>query len=127
LISLKFGRSIAPDTAFTNLVREARMSILGVVLRVPAAAVAEVQAQLLPLRGVDVTHNPGDGRLVLVIEDVAERSAAATLGEIAQMPQVWSSTLVYEYSGPDAPAPEAHQSGFQDWRRDLSELDRPRP
>ncbi|MBH9579258.1 chaperone NapD [Inhella proteolytica] len=103
------------------------MSILGVVLRVPAQAVAEVQAQVLALPGVDVTHNPGDGRLVLVIEDVAERSAAATLGEIAQMPQVWSSTLVYEYSGPDAPAPEAHQSGQLDWRRNLSDLDGVRP
>lgn len=103
------------------------MSILGVVLRVPAQAVAEVQAQVLALRGVDVTHNPGDGRLVLVIEDVPERSAAATLGEIAQLPQVWSSTLVYEYSGVDSPAPEAHQSGQLDWRRNLSDLDGVRP
>jgi len=103
------------------------MAILGVVLRVRPQDVESSLQALHGRPGVDITHNPGDGRLVLVIEDSTEGSAAAMLGQIAVLPQCLSCTLVYEYSGPDAPAPLAHQSGYLDWRRDLTELDTPRP
>lgn len=97
------------------------MSILGVVLRTRPEQAQALMQRLTGQPGVDVTHNPGDGRLVLVIEDAAERSAAATLGELALWPEVMASSLVYEYSGEDAPPPAAHwQPG---WRTALQELD----
>ena len=100
------------------------MSILGVVLRTRPEHALPLLQRLAQQPGVEVTHNPGDGRLVLVIEDAAERSAAATLGALALWPEVLSSSLVYEYSGDDAPPPPSHwQPG---WRTALHELD-PRP
>ncbi|MBB5204929.1 nitrate reductase NapAB chaperone NapD [Inhella inkyongensis] len=103
------------------------MSVLGVVLRALPPSLPALLPKLLAEPGVDITHNPGDGRLVLVIEDTVQGSAAATLGRIAVLPELLSSTLVYEYSGPDAPAPEGHHGGHLDWRRDLTELDATRP
>lgn len=89
------------------------MSILGAVVRVRPEHLSSVSSRLAALPGVDVALNPGDGRLVLVMEDVAVEGgtrdandvagAAATLTGIASWPDVLSTSLVYEYSGPDAP------------------------
>lgn len=98
------------------------MTILGVIVRTHPRHVAEVDARLRVLPGVDVADNgqASDGRLVVVIEDTAETSAAATLGDIATWQPVLNTALVYEYSGPDSPAPDDVQS-YRDWRRGLSE------
>lgn len=94
------------------------MSILGVIVRSRPEAVAAIESRLRGLSGVDVADlaAAGDGRLVIVIEDTADTSAAATLGAIALWPDVLNTALVYEYSGPDSPAPEA-LGEFRDWRR----------
>lgn len=99
------------------------MSILGVVARTLPRHLDALLPRLGTLAGLEITANPGDGRLVLVIEDSAEHSAAALLGELARWPELVSTTLVYEYSGPDAPAPEGHARA--DWRTDLDRLDTP--
>jgi nitrate reductase NapAB chaperone NapD len=96
------------------------MSILGVIVRSQPAALPGIEQRLRALPGVDVadTRAAPDGRLVLVIEDSAEASAAATLGAIATWPEVLNTSLVYEYSGPDSPAPDAVES-YRDWRQGL--------
>ncbi|MBL8519515.1 MAG: chaperone NapD, partial [Betaproteobacteria bacterium] len=77
--------------------------------------------------GVEVAPHPGDGRIVIVLEDVdavtravnddSGDSAAARFARIAQWPEVLAASLVYEYSGPDAPPPGSEQSNdFHDWR-----------
>ena len=99
------------------------MSILGVVTRCQPSALPPVTARLAALAGVTLTHNPGDGRLVLVIEDQPGLSAAARLGELSQWPEMLATSLVYEYSGADSPAPDAHARA--DWRQDLQQLDTP--
>lgn len=98
------------------------MSILGVVVRTHPDDVNTVEAQLRGRPGMDVTHNPGDGRLVLVIEDCPERTAAASMADIALLPEVLNTSLVYEYSGPDAPAPEATVNDYGAWRASLQEM-----
>ncbi|MFT3818078.1 MAG: chaperone NapD [Rubrivivax sp.] len=98
------------------------MSILGVIVRAKAAAIVGIEGRLRELPGVELAQPalPGDGRLVVVIEDGPGGSAAATLGAIALWPEVLSTALVYEYSGPDSPPPEAEElQGFRDWRRSL--------
>ena len=97
------------------------MSILGVIVRSRPEAVASIEARLRACPGVDVADlaAAADGRLVIVIEDHAASSAAATLGAIALWPEVLNTSLVYEYSGPDAPA-ATEAGGFQAWRRDLA-------
>ncbi len=97
------------------------MTILGVIVRSHPEVVARTEQRLRALPGVDVADNAAapDGRLVLVIEDSAESTAAATLGGIATWPEVLNTSLVYEYSGPDSPAPDDVE-GFRDWRRSLA-------
>ena len=97
------------------------MSILGVVVRTHPANVGEIEQALRLLPGVDLAEraDAADGRLVLVIEDSATTTAAATLGAIATWPEVLNTALVYEYSGPDSPAPDDVE-GFRDWRRSLA-------
>lgn len=97
------------------------MSILGVIVRAHPEAAAGVEARLRQLPGVDVAEAAAatDGRLVIVIEDSAETSAAATLGAIALWREVLNTSLVYEYSGPDSPAPDT-LSDYRDWRGSLA-------
>ncbi len=97
------------------------MSILGAVLRTHPDRLAKVLGRLTGIPGVDIALNPGDGRVVLVMEDVefngALHSAATALADMAMWPDVLSTSLVYEYSGPDAPAlGEGDMSDYRAWR-----------
>lgn len=103
------------------------MSILGAVVRVRPEHLAAVAPRLAGLPGVDLALNPGDGRLVAVIEDVQVdrqvHAAASTLAAIALWPEVLSTSLVYEYSGPDAPPPEGSAAAdYRAWRGSLQDL-----
>ena len=101
------------------------MSILGVVLRVQPSHLAEVIHELTPLAGLDIALNPGDGRLVLILEDTQDRAAAQTFAAIALLPGVLNASLVYEYSGPDVACTESAQSfdtRYQSWRTTLSQM-----
>lgn len=103
------------------------MSILGAVVRVRPENLADVAPRLDALPGVDLALNPGDGRMVVVIEDVqvgtSVHAAAATLAALALWPEVLSTSLVYEYSGPDAPAPEGPAgTDYRAWRGSLKDL-----
>lgn len=97
------------------------MSILGVILRARECDLDGLSHRLAALPGVDVAAR-GTGRLVLVLEDVPERSAAGTMAEVALWPEVLGTSLVYEYSGPDAPAPGEGVTDYRDWRTSLSAL-----
>lgn len=96
------------------------MSILGVIVRSRPEAMASIEARLRACPGVDVADlaAAADGRLVIVIEDTDRSTAAATLGAIALWPDVLNTALVYEYSGPDSPAPD-DTVDYRDWRRGL--------
>ncbi len=101
------------------------MSILGVVVRVKPGHLEEVTGQLTCVPGLDLALNPGDGRLVVIIEDTQDMPAAQTMASIALMPQVLNTSLVYEYSGPDvahAESPTNPDTRFQSWRTSLSQM-----
>jgi nitrate reductase NapD len=102
------------------------MSILGVIVRARPADLPALSTALLALPGLELAASLlADGRLVVVIEDTPERAASAVMAEIALWPQVLNTSLVYEYSGPDAPAPEAPMLAYADWRNSLSDRDKP--
>lgn len=101
------------------------MSILGTVVRVRPEHLAEVVAELSQQAGMDIALNPGDGRLVVIIENTATTTAAQAMAAMALMPHVLNTSLVYEYSGPDLeedspPLQEVQQ--FQSWRASLSDM-----
>lgn len=101
------------------------MSILGTVVRVKPEHLQGVCQQLSQLPGLDIALNPGDGRLVVVLEDSAQATAAQTMAHMALIPEILNTSLVYEYSGADAmPAGEASPADthFQAWRSTLTEM-----
>jgi periplasmic nitrate reductase NapD len=110
----------APALQFGACEASLVMSILGVIVRSRPEAVASIEARLRACPGVDVADlaAAADGRLVIVIEDTDRSTAAATLGAIALWPDVLNTALVYEYSGPDSPAPD-DTVDYRDWRRGL--------
>jgi nitrate reductase NapAB chaperone NapD len=97
------------------------MSILGVVLRAHPQQRSCIAARLGGLPGVEIAADPGDGRWVLVLEDQpgAPLSAAALLGQMATWPEVLGTSLVYEYSGPESPAPGDGPADYRAWRESL--------
>ena len=105
------------------------MSILGVVVRTHAHAAEALGRRLAALAGVELVAAPGDGRCVIVIDDGADAgtpaaatSAAATLAAVAQWPEVLNTSLVYEYSGPDSPAPGDGLQSYAQWRDSLRDV-----
>lgn len=104
------------------------MSILGIVVRARSTDLAAVEAALRGLPGVEIAQREGpagapeDGRLVIVVEDTPDRAAAAVMAEIALWPLVLNTSLVYEYSGPDAPSSATPVEQYADWRSSLNDL-----
>lgn len=101
------------------------MSILGVIVRTrlcDRAGVAQALQQLPGLELAESLHASSDGRLVVVIEDTPGCSAAASMAGIALWPRVLNTSLVYEYSGPDAPAPTSAIEHRLDWRCNLADM-----
>lgn len=95
------------------------------VVRTNQANAQVVATRLADEIRAEVAPHPGDGRLVIVLEDgpagmdarSTSDSAAARLARIALWPEVLSTSLVFEYSGPDAPAPETGADhDFHTWR-----------
>ena len=97
------------------------MSILGALVRLRPADLTTVVGRVSALPGVDVALNPGDGRLVLVLEDAEVdgklQGAGATLAAIAAFPEVLNTSLVYEYSGDESPDAV---TDYRDWRGSLA-------
>lgn len=98
------------------------MSILGVVVRTQPAHIDGLRQSLRDCPGADIAIDPGDGRLILVLEDTAGQTAAAALGLISSWPTVLNTSLVYEYSGPDAPDAGQAVSDYTDWRAGLARM-----
>lgn len=105
------------------------MSILGCVLRVKAEKLPQILSVLNTTEGVDVAMNPGDGRLVLILEDTQTTGAAQTFAAISLFPEVLSTSLVYEYSGPDVVNVDADEDNtrYQSWRTTMAQMAKDHP
>jgi len=105
------------------------MSILGCVLRVKAEKLPQILSALNTTEGVDVAVNPGDGRLVLILEDTQTSGAAQTFAAISLFPEVLSASLVYEYSGPDVVNldADADNTRYQSWRTTMAQMAKDHP
>lgn len=101
------------------------MSILGTVVRVRPEHLTEVMAELGRWPGLDIALNSGDGRLVVILEDTADTTAAQNMAAMALLPKVLNTSLVYEYSGADVmcvDAPASADVSYQSWRTSLSDM-----
>lgn len=109
-------RAALPRIRAKGKSEEAAVSMLGVIVRSRPASVAALGEQLRGLPGVDVAHDVGDGRLLLVIEDAGGLPAATRLTEIATWPAVINTSLVYEYSGADLNDAPVTLDDYAAWR-----------
>lgn len=100
------------------------MSILGIVVRTPLVHRLTLKERLAQLPGCELGPDAGDGRLVAVLESVPGHPAAATMGDIAQWPEVHNVSLVFEHSDPDESASTAPALDFRGWRQDVGEFAR---
>jgi nitrate reductase NapAB chaperone NapD len=96
---------------------------------VKAEKLPQVLATLTTTAGVDVAMNPGDGRLVLIVEDTETTGAAQTFAAISLFPEVLSASLVYEYSGPDVAHVDADEDNtrYQSWRTTMAQMAKDHP
>lgn len=97
------------------------MSILGTVVRTRPEHLHQVVEQLSAMPGLDVALNPGDGRLVVVIEDSLGFTAAQSMASMALIPEILNTSLVYEHTE-DVQSHAADGSEFQSWRSTLTEM-----
>jgi nitrate reductase NapD len=105
--------------------RNLAMSILGTVVRVRPEHATDVVAELASWPGLDIALNSGDGRLVIILEDTSDTTAAQNMAAIALLPKVLNTSLVYEYSGADvmpADAPASADVNYQSWRTSLGQM-----
>ncbi|MDO5288948.1 MAG: chaperone NapD [Pseudomonadota bacterium] len=98
------------------------MSVLGIVVRTLPAQRAELAARLAALPGCELGPDPGDGRLVAVLESLPGQPAALSMEDIAQWPQVQSLSLVYEHSDPAEDTGDTPHLDFRHWRSSVREL-----
>jgi periplasmic nitrate reductase NapD len=106
------------------------MSILGCVFRVKTDKLPQILDVLHTTGGVDVALNPGDGRLVLIVEDSYNTSASQTFAAISLLPDVLSASLVYEYSGPDVISLQTEsvdKTRYQSWRTTMAQMAKDHP
>lgn len=80
------------------------MGILGTVVRTRLEHLHTVVAQLSVMDGLEIALNPMDGRLVIIIEDGIHTTAIETMDAMAKIPEILSTSLVYEYSDTNADA-----------------------
>lgn len=74
------------------------MNIASVIVRAHPDRLGGVRRALLALPGVDIHADPGDGRLVVTVEDTARSRAADVLVEMHRLEGVLSAALVYQYA-----------------------------
>ena len=98
-------------------------------MRVNAEKLHQILSVLNTTEGVDVAMNPGDGRLVLILEDTQTTGAAQTFAAISLFPEVLSASLVYEYSGPDVVNVDADEDNtrYQSWRTTMAQMAKDHP
>jgi nitrate reductase NapD len=84
------------------------MNISSVILRVLPARLPAIRAALRQLPGVDLHGDPGDGRLVLTVEDTDRSRASDVLMDLHRLEGLLSASLVYQYADPDFAPTEPH-------------------
>lgn len=80
------------------------MNISSVILRCLPGRIAEVDARLAAMPGVEIHGRSPDGKLVVTLEDTDVVKAADSYVALHDVPGVLSATLVYQYGEDEAPA-----------------------
>jgi len=73
-------------------------NICGVLVHTRPERVEDVRGRLAAMPGVEVHAVTDEGRVVVVVEDTAERLAIDTITDIFQTAGVINASLVYQYT-----------------------------
>lgn len=74
------------------------MKIVSLVLKFLPEKAGEVRAGIEEVPGASVEADSGDGRMIVVVEDVEDYSTADSIIKVHHVPHVMSVTLAYEYT-----------------------------
>ncbi len=83
------------------------MKIASLVLKFLPENAAEVRAGVEQVPGASVAADTGDGRMIVVVEDVEGHSTADSIIKVHHVPHVMSVTLAYEYTDENQETTEA--------------------
>ena len=73
-------------------------NICGVLVHTRPGEVVDVKGRLAAMPGVEVHAATEEGRVVVVVEDTAERLAIDTITDIFRTAGVINASLVYQYT-----------------------------
>lgn len=77
------------------------MHISGVVVHTRPGRSAQAHTQLIAIPGVEVHISDIEGKLIITLEKEDEQSTVDTFGQLNELPDVLSATMVYHHFEPD--------------------------
>ncbi|MEK7990813.1 MAG: chaperone NapD [Thiotrichaceae bacterium] len=85
------------------------MAISGVLVHADNAQINHVQQQLSQINGVDIHTTTDDGRIIVTLESDDGYNMADTMAAFNQIPGVYSTAMVYQYSDDDLDEQETQE------------------
>ncbi len=73
------------------------MNICGCLVHAAVPSLSGVRDQIDAMNGTEIHASDEDGRLVVVVEDTADKTASELIMELHQIPGVISVTLTYHH------------------------------
>lgn len=77
------------------------MHISGVVVHARPGRSVQAKMQLGAIGGVEVHESDVEGKLIVTLEQEDEQSTVDTFGQLNELPDVLSATMVYHHFEPD--------------------------
>lgn len=77
------------------------MHISGILVHTRPGRIHQAREQLAMIAGVEIHLGDEDGKLIITLEQQDEEATVATFGQINQLPDVLSATMVYHHFEPE--------------------------
>jgi nitrate reductase NapD len=77
------------------------MHISGILVHARPGHIDQARSQLAGIAGVEVHVGDENGKLIITLEQQDETSTVDTFGQINQLPDVLSATMVYHHFEPE--------------------------
>lgn len=85
------------------------MEVSSMILRTRPERLGDVRGELDAIPGVEIHGDPGDGRLVITVEDGDGYKVSESITRLHEVDGVMAISLVYEYSDDSLNTGEAKQ------------------
>ncbi len=86
------------------------MNVNSLVVRARLEHTDRIRAEMNALPGVEVHACDGAGRMIVIVEDSTNRSAAETILDVHRIDGVLAASLVYQFNDDEIVAPEPREA-----------------